>query len=199
MEIKDKYGKILSNQEIKKKIILRILNILQDFDLMLLRLIGHVPIHSIRHFFYRKAGLKLGKGSTIHMWCGFFNPKCISIGIDTVVGDHAFLDGRGKLVIGNHTALASSVMIYNSQHNIHSQEFEAICMDVVIGDYVFIGPRAIILPGVTIGNGAVVGAGAVVTQDVPEYSIVGGVPAGFIGKRKVTDLHYKLGRTRLFQ
>lgn len=199
MEIKDKNGKVLSNREIRDKVLMRFLNILQDIDLMLLRWIGHIPLHTIRHFFYRQAGLKLGIGSTVHMWCGFFNPKNISIGADTVVGDHAFLDGRGKLTIGNHTALASWVMIYNSQHNIHSQDFEAVIADVVIGDYVFIGPRVIILPGVTVGRGAVIGAGAVVTKDVPEFSVVGGVPAGVIDKRRITDPHYKLGRTRLFQ
>lgn len=199
MEIKDKNGKVLSNREIREKVVIRFLNILQDLDLMLLRWIGHIPIHSVRHFFYQKAGLKMGKGSTIHMWCGFFDPKNISIGSDTVIGDHAFLDGRGKLTIGNHTALASWVIIYNSQHNIHSRDFEAVISDVIIGDYVFIGPRVIILPGVTIGRGAVVGAGAVVTQNVPDYYIVGGVPAQVIGKRKITDPRYKLGRTRLFQ
>ncbi|MCR4305614.1 MAG: acyltransferase, partial [Candidatus Daviesbacteria bacterium] len=75
----------------------------------------------------------------------------------------------------------------------------AISAPVEIGDYVFIGPRAIILPGVKIGKGAVVAAGAVVTKNVQENMIVGGVPAEVIGERKVKDLHYKLGRARLFQ
>jgi maltose O-acetyltransferase len=69
----------------------------------------------------------------------------------------------------------------------------------VIKDYVFIGPRAIILPGVTIGQGAVVAAGAVVTKDIPAKTIVGGVPAAVIGERKIEKLDYKLGRFRLFQ
>jgi len=64
---------------------------------------------------------------------------------------------------------------------------------------VFIGPRAIILPGVTVGKGAVVAAGAVVTKDIPDFSIVGGVPAQIIGERKTKDLHYKLGRARWFR
>ena len=55
--------------------------------------------------------------------------------------------------------------------------------DVVIGNDVWIGYRAIILSGVTIGDGAVIAAGAVVTKDVPAYGIVGGNPAKLIKKR----------------
>ncbi len=65
---------------------------------------------------------------------------------------------------------------------------------VVIGDHVWIGARALICPGVTIGEGAVVGAGAVVTRDVAPYAIVAGNPARVIGQR-TRDLHY---RTRYF-
>jgi maltose O-acetyltransferase len=90
-------------------------------------------------------------------------------------------------------------MIYSQEHNLSSVDFAASSAPVAIGNYVFIGPRAIILPGVTIGDGAVVAAGAVVTKDVGAYKIVGGVPAKEIGERKAKDLHYKLGRFKLFQ
>jgi len=149
--------------------------------------------------FYRLAGMKIGKGSVVHMWANFFEPDGIKIGEDSVIGDHAFLDGRALLTIGSHTDVASSVMIYNSEHDLEKDDFSARTEPVDIGDYVFIGPRAIILPGVKIGKGAVIAAGAVVTKDVPDFTIVGGVPAKEIGERKNKDLHYKLGRARLFQ
>ena len=115
---------------------------------MLLRWVGHVPFHSVRRFFYSLAGIKMGGSSAIHMWANFFQPKNISIGEDTIVGDHAFLDGRATLTIGNHVDIASSVMIYNSEHDLESEDFGAREEVVEIGDYVFVGPRAIILPGV---------------------------------------------------
>jgi maltose O-acetyltransferase len=195
----DKTGKKLTMKDAVPKITNRLCNCWLDFELMVLRWIGHIPIHFKRKFFYRIFGIKIGKGSTIHMWANFFQPKNIKIGEDSIIGDHAFLDGRAKLTIGNHVGIASSVMIYNSEHDLAKDDFSAIEEPVEIGDYVFIGPRVIILPGVKIGKGAVVAAGAVVTSDVPDFAIVGGVPAKSIGERKDKNPHYKLGRARLFQ
>lgn len=196
---KDKTGKILSGEEVIKKILIRFYNYWLDFELMLLRWAGHIPSHTLRNFFYRLVGIKLGNGATFHMWANFFNPKNIKIGEGTVIGDHVFIDGRAKVTIGKQVDIASSVMIYNSEHDLEKEDFGAIEEEVEIGDYCFIGPRSIILPGVIIGKGAVVAAGAVVTKDVEAFSIVGGVPAGKIGERKNRNPNYRLGRVRLFQ
>ena len=192
---KDKSDKKLSNSEAAGKIFNRLYNYVLDIELMVLRWVSHVPSHTFRKLFYRLAGMKIGRGSTIHMWANFFEPAGVSIGADTIVGDHAFLDGRAPLVIGDHVDIASQVMIYNSEHDLEKEDFSAKSEPVEIGDYVFIGPRAIILPGVKIGKGA----GAVVTKNVPEFTIVGGVPAKEIGERKNKNPNYRLGRPRLFQ
>lgn len=196
---KDKHGRKLTILEAMSKISNRLYNYWLDFCLMLLRVVGHIPFHSIRKFLYRVSGMKIGRGSSVHMWANFFNPKNIKVGEDSIIGDHAFLDGRATLIIGDHTDIASNVMIYNAEHDLESPEFEAREEKVEIGDYVFIGPRAIILPGVRVGKGAVVAAGAVVTKDVSDFAIVGGVPAKPIGERKNKNLSYRLGRARLFQ
>lgn len=195
----DRMGKDLSGDEVVKKGVNRAGNILLDFWLLVLTIVGFIPFHSVRWIFYVISGIKLPFNSHIHMWARFYNPCGIAIGKDTIIGDHAFLDGRDKLVIGDHVDIASFVMIYNSEHDINSEDFHAISAPVIIGDYVFIGPGAIVLPGVKIGYGAVVAAGAVVTEDVRDFAIVGGIPAEVIGERKLKDLHYKLGRARLFQ
>lgn len=196
---KDKEGKKLTPIKAMEKISNRLYNYWLDFELMLLRWVGHLPSHSIRKLEYKFFGIKIGKDSVIHMWANFFDPKNIKIGDDTIIGDHAFLDGRAKLSIGNHVDIASSVMIFNSEHDLSKNNFSAIVEPVEIGDYVFMGPRVIILPGVKIGKGAVVAAGAVVTKDVSDFTIVGGIPAKVIGERKNKNPDYKLGRARLFQ
>jgi|SRR3989344_4489786 len=196
---KDKYGNSLSLKAAIPKIFDRLGNYWLDLVLLKLTLTGNIPFWSLRRFVYSLFGLKIGQGSYIHLWARFYNPANIEIGVDTHVGDNCFLDGRNKIKIGNHVDIASQVLIYNEEHNVHSEKFEATSGPVEIGDYVFIGPRVIVLPGVKIGRGAVVAAGAVVTHDVSENSIVGGVPAKEIGVRKVKDLNYRLGRARLFQ
>lgn len=196
----DKHGNVISFREASQKAVKRIYSWWLDFKLFGIHLVSlHIPFASVRHFVFFLAGVKIGKGTTIHMGCRFFEPRNVVIGEDTKVGDNAFLDGRAQLLIGNHVDIASQVLIYNSEHDLEKPEFAAIEEPVKIGDYVFVGPRAIILPGVTIGKGAVIAAGAVVTKDVPDFTIVGGVPAKIIGERKIKNLNYKLGRARLFQ
>ena len=196
---KDKYGHQLSLSEALPKIVNRMTSVLADLGLLLIRLTGLIPSHMVRQWVYRLAGMKLGKGSTLHLGANFFSLRGVMVGNDTIIGNGVFLDGRDTISIGSHTDIASDVMIYNSEHKLDDLEFGATLEKVVIGDYVFIGPRAIILPGVTIGNGAVVGAGAVVTRDVPPFKIYGGVPAKEIGERKNKNPNYILGRARLFQ
>lgn len=197
--MKDKTGKTLTLGEFVNKVLNRIDNIMLELAIFILHVVGFIPLHHIRRFFYRLSGMKIGRGTTIHMGTRFFEVENIVVGKDTIIGEDAFLDGRAKIFIGDHVDISSSVMIYNSKHDINDKYFQAVDAPVTIHDYVFIGPRAIILPGVTIGKAAVVAAGAVVTKDVKDFAIVGGVPAKVIGERKNKDVHYKLGRARWFR
>lgn len=195
----DKMGQELGLSKALRKIVIRLFNYVLDLELFIVRLAGFVPVHIFRRLIYLSAGVKMSRGAHVHMGAQFFNPSGVAIGTDTIIGQNVFLDGRDRLKIGNHVDIASDVMIYNSEHDMNSEDFRPSVAPVDIEDYVFIGPRSIILPGVKIGKGAIVAAGAVVTKDVPEFTVVGGVPAQKIKERELKDLHYKLGRARLFQ
>lgn len=196
---RDKHGKELSGKEAYSKISTRLASYVLDFHLLLLSITTWIPLHSVRNFIWRLSGVKLGKMSTLHTGVKVYDPRGITIGDGTIVGYRTLLDGRRPITIGSHTDIASEVMIYNEEHDLADEEFKATGASVNIGNYVFIGPRAIILPGVTIDDGAVVAAGAVVTKDVGRLEIVGGVPARLITKRNLKKLNYVLGRFKLFQ
>lgn len=195
----DRMERKITLDEAMDKIFVRIKSWFEDFWLMILNLITWCPLWIIRKFFFTLSGVKIGRGSRIHTGGMFFRPSGIKIGQGTIVGYRTFLDGRAPLIIGDHVDIASEVMIYNSEHDIHSEDMHSIKSPVEIGDFCFIGARAIVLPGVKIGRGAIIAAGAVVTKDVPEKAIVAGVPAKIIGERAVKSLNYRLGRSRLFQ
>lgn len=192
-------GQKVSIQNFIPKAINRTKTIFLEFLLLILKYVGFIPCHFIRKVIYILAGINMPLDSNIYMGANFFNPSGITIGHDSLIGSNAFLDGRAPLTIGNHTSLASEVMIYNDEHNIHDPNYGNSFGSVTIGSYVFIGPRVIILPNIKIGDGAVIAAGAIITKDVPEYEVWGGVPAKKIYDRKIKNPNYKLGRAMWFQ
>lgn len=161
---------------------------LRDF---MLRFIGKVPGNSVRLFFYRHAfGMKIGKGVRIEGGCTIWGPRRITIGTGTVINPGVVLDGRFPLTIGNHVSVSIQCVILTLEHDLNDPHFRAVGAPVSLGDRAFIGTRAVVLPGVSIGENAAVAAGAVVTKDVPSGAIVGGVPARPIGARP-HNLDYK--------
>ncbi len=136
--------------------------------------------NSIRNYFYKRTGMRIGNNTYIFKNCVLRGLKGITIGNHCIVGQ-CQLDGRGKLTIGNNVNISSLTVIEPGSHDLVT--FEDRFGPIVIGDNVWICTRAMILQSVTIGEGAVVAAGSVVTKDVPPYTIVAGSPAEIIGKR----------------
>jgi len=113
----------------------------------------------------------------------FFTGRTITIGNYTAINRRCYLDGRVGIRIGNCVSISPETYIISLSHDPQSKNFAIVGKEVVIEDYVWIGARAMILPGVTLSKGCVVAAGSVVTKDVPPYTIVAGVPAQKIGER----------------
>jgi maltose O-acetyltransferase len=106
------------------------------------------------------------------------------------IGPRVRLDARKGLTIKENVTIAAEVMIWTLHHDYNDINFKTIGAPVIIDEYAWVCSRAIILPGVKIGKFAVVASGAVVTNDVPDYAIVGGVPAKIIGQREIKDYKY---------
>jgi acetyltransferase-like isoleucine patch superfamily enzyme len=162
------------------------------------RIVARFPSHSLRLFFYRRVmGFQIGRRSFIFMDAWFDTKGGLTMGDHSVVNQKCRLDTRGTVTIGDNVSISSEVCILTADHDPASPYFAGRHRPVRIADFAFIGTRATILPGVTVGKGAVVGAGAVVTKDVSPFKIVAGCPARTIGSRN-PDLHYKTDYGRLF-
>ena len=120
-----------------------------------------------------------------------------NMGNNSTINQKCHLDNRGGLTIGSNVSISSEVCILTADHDPNTADFAGRCRGVSIEDYAFIGTRAMILAGVTIGQGAIVAAGAVVSRDVLPYEIVAGIPARVIGSRR-KDLDYSASYCRLF-
>lgn len=92
--------------------------------------------------------------------------------------------GRHKVVIGNNVRIAPHVRFHAASHDASDLEYRHEGATITVGDDVWIGAGAVILPGVTVGDRSIVGAGSVVSKDVPPDVVVAGVPAKQIRKRK---------------
>ncbi len=161
-----------------------------------LYVLARFPSQSLRKAVLRLMGAQISPKVCLFSRFEVRNPRGLRIGDNTTIGHGAVLDARSGLDIGRSVNFSSEVMIWTAQHDYRCPVFGVIRKKVCINDYVWLGPRSIILPGVTIGEGAVVAAGAVVTKDVDPYTVVGGVPARQIGSRP-TNLTYELGNTRI--
>lgn len=117
------------------------------------------------------------------------------LGEELIIGDNvgiaanAFIAMRGKVEIGSNTIFGPGVSIHAENHNFSDVDKPiklqgATRKGVKIGEDCWIGSKAVILDGVTIGSHSIIAAGAVVTKDIPEYCIAGGVPAKVIKMRK---------------
>jgi len=163
---------------------------IDSFRWLFLKFISNFPSQTLRIFFLRILGAKIAKEVAVYSGIEFRNPKGLKIGKGTSLGDRALLDARKGITIGENVAFGSEVMIWSLQHDYNDINFIGVGGEVVIGDYVWLGSRCIILPGIKIGKGAIVAAGAVVTKDVEPYDVVGGIPAKIISRREEKDFDY---------
>jgi acetyltransferase-like isoleucine patch superfamily enzyme len=138
--------------------------------------------------------VEMGKGAHILSGAWLTCRGNLSIGMNTVINQRCHLDNRGGIRIAENVSISPEVHLITAAHDIHCKEFTGFEEQISIEGWVFIGSRATILPGVTIGRGAVVAAGAVVTKNVRPNAIVAGVPARQIGERPTVN--YELNYSR---
>ena len=130
----------------------------------------------------------MGEGTIAHPSVQFYVPEEIKIGEYVYIGPRVQVFGGGGVHLADHCIIGPEVAILSESHNHTSSDVipydDIVYLDAVqIGQCCWIGFRAIVLPGVTLGEGCIVGAGAVVTKSCGAGSIVCGNPARRVGRR----------------
>lgn len=142
-----------------------------------------VPL-DLRWLVYRALGANVARSRIHpHMWVGSRN---FTIGKGTFVNHHVRFNTSGSVTIGERCNIATDVSFVTQSHELGTSSRRAGALTaepIVVGDGVWIGTRAMILPGVTVGSGCVIAAGAVVHADCEPDGLYAGVPA-----RRVKDL-----------
>jgi len=168
-------------------------------------LINCIPSYTLRHAWYHRVlGWYIGPNAAILM--GQYvrsknlrrSGKRVSIGAGTVIDHGCLLCTAGGLLIGENVYISPGVWLLNESRNMNDPQFAETHQPIVIDDYAWIGARAIILGGVTIGRGAVVQAGALVAQDLEPNTVASGVPARVVGLRELRSPSYSLNYHPLF-
>lgn len=146
--------------------------------------VASFPSARLRKLFYQRVmQVEMAPGVFIHSGLWLDCRRQLVIGENSVINQRCRLDARGFITIGKNVSISPEVHIITADHDISTDDIGGRNRPVTIGDFVFVGSRAMILPGVDIGEGAVVAAGAVVTKSVAPRDVVAGIPAKKIGTR----------------
>lgn len=139
----------------------------------------------------------IGQRVQLTTWeCDSLPKPSITMGNNCAIGDNSHITAINEIRLGNNVLTGKRVLITDNAHGASDPAMLDIAPNnrplyskgpVVIGDNVWIGEKASIMPGVTIGQGAIIGANAVVTKDVPQYALVAGNPAKVIRIIKKTN------------
>ena len=141
------------------------------------------PSSRLRVALLRAFGAHVGRGVVIKPGVSVKYPWNLSIGSHTWIGENAWLDSLAPISIGSNACISQGAYLCTGNHDWGDPRFGLIVKPIVVEDGAWIGARATILPGVTVGSHAVAAAGAVLSRDAPAWMICAGNPATPVKKR----------------
>lgn len=142
------------------------------------------PFNAWRLFWLRRFGAAVHGAPFVHGRASVIRPWNLTLHERSCLGDGAVAYCLARIELGTGSTVAQGAYLCTGTHDFDQPHTPLKTAAIMVGAQAFVGLRAIVLPGVSIGVGAVIGAGAVVTKDAEEWCVFGGNPARRIGVRR---------------
>jgi putative colanic acid biosynthesis acetyltransferase WcaF len=141
------------------------------------------PLNEWRLFWLRVFDAKIDGKPFVHQRARIAIPWNLTLHDHACLGDRANAYSLGEIEIGARATVAQEAYLSTGTHDFQRPGMPLVTAKITIGEDAFVGARAFIFPGVTIGNGSIIGACSVVTRDVPENVIAAGNPCKILRAR----------------
>jgi putative colanic acid biosynthesis acetyltransferase WcaF len=144
-----------------------------------------LPSSSIRVSLLRAFGARVGQRCTVKPGIRVKYPWRLIVGNDCWLGEDCWLDNLADVQLGNDVCVSQGAYLCTGNHDWSDSGFSLIVKSIVLRDGAWVGARAVVAPGVEIGECAIAASGSVVTRNVPAYQIHAGNPACFVRMREI--------------
>ncbi len=144
-----------------------------------------VPLSAPKRALLRAFGAQVGAGVVLKPRISIKHPWRLHIGAHSWIGEGVWIDNLVQVTIGANACLSQGALVLTGNHDYNSRTFELLTRPVNVDDGAWIGAKAIVCPGVTVGRNAVVTVGSVLTRDAEPEGVYAGNPAQRIRTRRI--------------
>ena len=142
------------------------------------------PLHGWRAFLMRRFGATLGPGCHFYPGSKIWAPWNLVCADAVTVGDGAEIYNPAPMRFGSHAIVSQDAYLCGATHDYNDPRFPLLAYSMEIGAYAWVCARAMVAPGVSLGEGAVLGMGSVATKELEPWGVYAGVPAVKVNERK---------------
>lgn len=146
-----------------------------------------IPFSFVRAFVLRAFGASIAPGVVLKPGIRVKYPWLLSVGANSWIGEDVWIDNLAQVGIGTNACVSQGAYLCTGNHNWADPAFALIVEPVALGDGSWVGARAMICPGVSLGECSVASAGSVVTRCIPPFEIHAGNPAGLVRHRRIDE------------
>jgi len=138
---------------------------------------GLFPFYGFKNFLLRIFGAKIGKGVEVKPCVNIKYPWLLTVGDHVWIGEEVWIDNLVMINIGSNVCLSQGALLLTGSHNYKKQAFDLITGNIVLEDGVWIGAKAIVNQGITVGTHAVLASGSIATKNLDAFGVYQGNPA----------------------